>query len=263
MKIGAQLYTVHEYTKNLDDFSQTLRKVSEIGYKYVQVSGTCEFEADWLKEQLEKYGLECVVTHTPQKKITENIEKVMADHKVFGCKYIGISGIEGLWDTAKTLEECYEVFKNDYAPQFETLKQNGFYFMYHNHNQELCRLKGDDKFLLRRIAEDYPADQVGFILDTHWLQRGGIDPAKFIRELKGRVPCVHFKDYITVRTEECTNDTRFAVIGEGVLDFKEIIEACEYAGTEYVLVEQDNCYGEDPFECLRRSYNNLKEMGLE
>ena len=33
-------------------------------------------------------------------------------------------------------------------------------------------------------------------------------------------------------------------------------------GHEYLLVEQDDCYGEDPFECLRVSYQNLKARGL-
>lgn len=263
MKIGAQLYSVHDYTKNLEDFEQTLKKIAEIGYKYVQVSGTCEFQADWLKEKLEKYGLLCPLTHTAQRKVAEQIDTVIADHLTFGAKYIGIGGMEGLWDSNNSLEYCYDLFKKDYRDSIKKIKDAGLYFMYHNHNQELAFLEGDSKFLLRRIAEDFAPDEVGFILDTHWIQRGGVDPAKFIRELKGRVPCVHFKDYIIKRTAESTNEIRFAAVGEGVLDFDEIICACKEAGTEYVFVEQDDCYGEDPFECLKRSYNYLKGKGLE
>ncbi len=40
MKLGAQLYTVNEYTENLKDFDKSLGKIAEIGYEYVQVSGT-------------------------------------------------------------------------------------------------------------------------------------------------------------------------------------------------------------------------------
>ena len=64
MKIGAQLYTVHEHTKTLPDLAEALKKVADIGYRYVQVSGTCDYEPVWLKEQLEKNGLCCVLTHT-------------------------------------------------------------------------------------------------------------------------------------------------------------------------------------------------------
>ena len=37
MKIGAQLYTVRDFCKTLDGFSETLKKVADIGYTTVQV----------------------------------------------------------------------------------------------------------------------------------------------------------------------------------------------------------------------------------
>ena len=39
MKIGAQLYTLHNFTKTLEGFSEALKKVADIGYTSVQVSG--------------------------------------------------------------------------------------------------------------------------------------------------------------------------------------------------------------------------------
>ena len=59
MKIGAQLYSVHDYTKTLDGFSESLKKVADIGYTSVQVSGTCAYEPEWLAEQLKANGLTC------------------------------------------------------------------------------------------------------------------------------------------------------------------------------------------------------------
>ena len=50
---------------------------------------------------------------------------------------------------------------------------------------------------------------------------------------------------------------------EGNLNFGKIISAAEDMGAEHLLVEQDDCYGEDPFECLKRSYLYLRAMGLE
>ena len=40
------------------------------------------------------------------------------------------------------------------------------------------------------------------------------------------------------------------------------IEKAEAAGTRFMLVEQDDCRGEDPFECLRRSYDYLRSWGF-
>ena len=52
MEIGAQLYTVRDFCKTPEDFAETLKKVADIGYRTVQVSGTCAYEPEWLAEQL-------------------------------------------------------------------------------------------------------------------------------------------------------------------------------------------------------------------
>ena len=53
MKIGVQMYSVHDFTKTLEDFDLSLKKVADIGYKAVQVSGTCPFEPEWLRDRLD------------------------------------------------------------------------------------------------------------------------------------------------------------------------------------------------------------------
>ena len=57
------------------------------------------------------------------------------------------------------------------------------------------------------------------------------------------------------------NQPHFAEIGQGNLEWDEIISACEEAGVEYALVEQDSCDG-DPFDSLKISYDFLKEKGF-
>ena len=54
----------------------------------------------------------------------------------------------------------------------------------------------------------------------------------------------------------------YAPVGSGLLDFGAIISTCEKLGVEYALVEQDDCYGRDPFDCLKESYDYLKSVGL-
>ena len=68
MLLGAQLYTVREYTKNLDDFADTLKRVADIGYTAVQVSGTCAYDATWLKERADDRA---EMRHNPHQPSTE------------------------------------------------------------------------------------------------------------------------------------------------------------------------------------------------
>ena len=57
------------------------------------------------------------------------------------------------------------------------------------------------------------------------------------------------------------NTIEFAEIGEGSLPIRECIEAGLAGGSEYFLVEQDECYGRSPFESLKISHDNLVELG--
>lgn len=49
----------------------------------------------------------------------------------------------------------------------------------------------------------------------------------------------------------------------GPVDPKDLAGVIKDSGlkVEYLLVEQDDCYGRDPFESLAISYRNLKSMG--
>ena len=70
MEIGAQLYTVRSMTQTLEGLAEALKKVADIGYKTVQLSGTCPYDAEWMREQLARNGLCCVLTHTPVPRLT-------------------------------------------------------------------------------------------------------------------------------------------------------------------------------------------------
>ena len=90
MKIGAQFFTIREFTKDLESLALSLKKIAEIGYETVQISGTCEFDPQWMAEQLKANGLQCIVTHVPAAKLIETPAQVAADHEVFGCRNIGL-----------------------------------------------------------------------------------------------------------------------------------------------------------------------------
>ncbi len=251
MILGAQLYTARDLCKTLDDFSDTLKKVADIGYTTVQVSGTCDFEPEWLKEELQKTGLKCVITHVrPADSFYNDTQKVIADHNVFDCKYLGL-GAFGFKD--EETDPKYSSFVETYKPVTKELKEAGKLFMYHNHGQEFYKENG--KTILERMAEDFAADELGFTLDVYWAQKAGGDPAVWIEKFKNRVPCLHYKDMDYLG--------RTMYIGGGNMNFERIIKATEDAKTEYVLVEQDDCNGENPIDCFKRSYDYLTSLGLK
>jgi len=248
MQLGAQLYTLREYTQNLKDFSDTLSKVAEIGYKTVQVSGTCKYEPEWLKEQLKKTGLKCVLTHFDPVFMQRTPHETAELHQAFDCKYIGIGSLLGGING-------YDTFVKNFMNVSQIFSEYKCYLMYHNHDSEFTK-SDDGRLYLQRMADDFPAELLGFTLDTYWIQAGGADPAVWIENLAGRVPCIHLKDM------SFDNGIKMAPVYEGNMNFDSILYACEDANVKYLLVEQDDCYGENPFDCLKRSYKNLNIKGL-
>lgn len=251
MKIGAQLYTLRDYCTNLEDFADTLKKVAEIGYTVVQVSGVCQYEPEWLANELKKNGLKCALTHWGANDIKDNTVEVLNKHRVFDCNYVGI-GCMPPWAT----EENTYKFIEDFKEPAKILKGNGGKLFYHNHHCEFKRCS-DGEMIFDKLINAFEPSEMSFTLDTYWVQYGGGDVCSYIEKMKGRCECIHLKDLAIVNDEQ-----RMAPVGSGSMDFKKIIKAAESSGVEYLLVEQDNCYGENPFECLKKSYDYLTSLGL-
>lgn len=247
MEIGAQLFTLREHCKTPEDFAETLKRVADIGYRTVQVSGTCAYDPPWLREQLQKTGLRCVVTHIAPDRLISDPQKVADEHTAFGCGYVGL----GYWAFKDDMESITR-FVDTFRPVTSVIKANKKLFMYHNHATEFQKI--GNKTVLELISERFPADELGVTLDTYWVQVGGGDPAGWLERLSGRVPCIHLKD--------CAYGQKMAVLGEGNINFDRVFQQAEAAGTRYMLVEQDDCNGEDPFDCLARSYAYLKARGF-
>ncbi len=253
MTLGAQFFTLKDFCKTPDGISESLAKVADIGYTTVQISGTCEFEPEWMASELKKNGLKCVLTHTKPDKILADTVGVCNDHKTFGCNNIGI----GMMPQADFSVENYNKFVEDFLPIAKTIKENGCKLYYHNHYQEFWK-REDGKNIFEHMLEDFPVDLLNITLDTYWVQYAGGDPAQWIKKLSGRLECIHLKDLDMVEKEH-----RMAPVGYGNINFDSVLRAAEPAGVEYLLVEQDKCYGVDPFECLKKSYNYLTSLGLK
>ncbi len=261
MKIGAQLFTLRDFCKDLSSFEDTLKRVADIGYTSVQVSSTCAYEADWLAEKLKENGLTCGLTHFSFDKMVADPASVADFHKKFGCKYIGV-GCLPAWDTGSTADIAV-AFAQKALPVAKEFKKHSALLMYHNHHFEYFT-DVNGKNILEYFADAFSADELGFTLDTHWVLSGNHDPIDEIRRLYGRLPCVHFKDLLFhLEMPGKVFEKRFAPVGSGIIKFEPIVAELEKAGTEFIFVEQDQCYGEDPFDCLKKSYDYLRSIGLK
>ncbi|MDO4324624.1 MAG: sugar phosphate isomerase/epimerase [bacterium] len=249
MEFGAQLFTVRKFMTNERDLYRTLKKIAEIGYRNVQVSGVGKgISYKTVKEMCEENQLKIVITHTDFERIVNDTETVIAEHEEMGCEYIGI----GIMPEQYRNEEWFPYLLEDMRKPAEKIAAAGKHLMYHNHDLEFQKIRG--KYLMDSIVEAFSPEELGITLDTYWVAAAGLDAVSWIQKLKDRIYCVHLKDLNIVERNRV-----MAPVMEGNLDFAGILDALTQTCCQYALVEQDICEG-SPFDCLKKSYENLNVL---
>ena len=248
--IAAQMYTLREFLKTPADIAVTMKRVREIGYEAVQLSGLGTIMPVELQRILDSEGLQAVITHVSVDRLLNDFDVLVDEHKLWNCPNVAIGSMPGEYRAGK---DGYISFARVASEIAHKLKAAGLTFSYHNHSFEFA--KYDGKTGLEIFYEQ--ADPVVLAeIDTYWVQHGGGDPADWCARMKGRMPVVHFKDMVVLDGQQT-----MAEVGEGNLNWPRIIDACRSAGVQWYAVEQDVCH-RDPFESLAISLRNMKEMGL-
>ena len=254
MEAGLNLFSLHKLIKEPEEYRETCRKVKEMGYSYAQYSGRA-LEPELIRDVQEEVGLPIVLTHVPMDRILDDTQKLMEDHAVFGCRNIGLGGISRsiLLDD----EQCKEAMaKLNEAGR--VMADNGFKFFYHNHHNEFFKLS-NGQCVIDYMLENCP--YINFTADTYWIQYGGGDVLKYLKKMTGRIGCIHLKDYRISTDADKKLIPQFAPVGEGNLDFSDIVRVAKEAGTEYFLVEQDDATEyDDPMAQVRSSIDYIRSV---
>lgn len=247
MKLGAQLYTVRKQMTTPDEIKKGLKRIADIGYSCVQVSGIGKIDPCELKKICDDLSLEIAVTHTAPDRVLGDTEGVIEEHNILNCNYVGLGAMPKNYRKLENVQDFHQNFHR----AIEQIAKAGKVFTYHNHAFEFE--KKDGIFMIDKLFSLFDK-KVMLTLDCYWANYGGVDVCDFIDKYAGRIDCVHLKDYAIKN-----NEIIMAPVMEGNMNYPKILEHLEKAGTKYALVEQDDCYDRDPFDCLEISYNNLKK----
>lgn len=246
-QVALTLYTLRNHCKTAADYATTLKRVREIGYRAVQISGLGPIPVEEVRSIAEGEGLVIAATHEPCATILDQPESVAERLEALGTRFTACPNAAGLDFGDLPQVEAF-IAKLDHAG--EVLRKAGKVLTYHNHSNEFYRLEG--KTVLDRIYDGTRPENLQGEIDTYWVQAGGGDSAAWCRKLKGRLPLLHMKDY----SVDLERQPQYTEIGYGNLDFKGIVEAADAAGCEWYIVEQDRCPG-DEFESVKMSFDYI------
>ena len=247
MKLGAQFYSIRDNTTTPEDLYKAFKAIKEIGYEIAQMSAICDIDPELLKSYSEELGLKITCTHSPFDRIVNDTDKLIEEHKIYGCPTIGLGAMpeefrgEGVYKFIEMLKE-----------PIAKIKAAGLNFAYHNHAFEFETVDG--KLIYDILIDELP--DLDFIIDTYWVKYAGYDYLEYIKRLgANRVKNVHLKDMAS----EPQGD--ICPCGNGVIDFAPVIKLCDELGIENALVEQDNAPDfEDSFEQMERSIKHLRPI---
>ncbi len=257
MRCAAQLYTLREFTGTSDGFRGVLRRCAEIGYEGVQLSavgcmsgGLPSVDAALARNWLDEFGLSCCATHRPWPRLVEALDEEVEFHRTLGCGYLATGSIQGDFGDRP---DSYRRYLQAAEPIAAKLREQGIRFGYHNHSHEFARDPATGRVCFESLLD---APWLQLELDTYWVAHAGACPSSLMRRAQGRIAAVHLKDMEVVLGEGPV----MAPVGEGNLDWPDILDACREGGTEWLIVEQDVCR-RDPYDCLASSLRHLKQLG--
>lgn len=243
-KIGLQLYTLRgEMT---DDFAAKLRWVREIGYEGVEFAGYGGMEPEKLAKVLSDLQLVAVSNHVQLQDLEGHLDQVIDDANTVGlqymvCPYVSLERLQTKDEVARLAE-----FFNQIG---EHVAAAGMRFCYHNHDHEFIVFDGE--FAIDYLFSHTDPVCVQTELDLYWIEKAGQSSVRYIERYQGRCPLLHVKDM--------TDDEErfYAEVGQGTLPWAEVFRAADQSGTQWYIVEQDECR-RDPFLCVQASFDYLK-----
>ena len=271
LPIMLQLYNVRDDLKN--DFDGTLKEVSRIGYKYVELALAQSYgkTAAQFKESLDRAGLTAISAHVPYRDMIADPEGTIGYHVDIGCKFIVVPFL-AVED--RSTGANYEEVKKGIAKLGEIVNKKGAVLLYHNHEFEFVDYRG--KYALDDLYDSVPANLLQTQIDVCWAKVGGVDPSEYILKYTGRAPVVHLKDFDSsdggkVKAEydligeakkaRAAGSFPFRAVGHGIQDIPGIIKAAKKAGAKWLVVEQDlPSPGKTQIECAKDSLDYLNSL---
>jgi sugar phosphate isomerase/epimerase len=230
--VGLQLYSLRaDFDK---DVPGTLKKVHDLGFKYVELAGTYNLTPEKFKQALDAAGLIAISGHFPYERYRDDAEGVARDAKILGLQYAGCAWIphQGNFDE-KQCRAASEVFNK----AGKILKKHDLKFFYHTHGYEFQR--HGDGTLFDLLLSETKKKFVTYEMDIFWIVHPGQDPVTLLQKYGKRFELMHVKDLkkgvkgdLTGHTE-VTNDV---TLGTGQMDLAAILRAAQKAGVKWYLI---------------------------
>lgn len=233
------------------DMCRALRDIAAAGYEGVEMfdGNVAELADAGLAELLTETGLALVGVYTGANFVYDEIlpdelhrvRQAAALAQRFGAEQLVVGG--GAVRAAGTPETDYDKLGAALDTAAGIAEEHGLSACFHPHLGTIAQSP-------EQVEKVFARSRIGFCPDTAHLAAGGGDPAALIRRYPDRIRHVHLKDL---------RDGTFLPLGEGDVDFADVLAAVREVGYDSWLLVELDAYDGDPAEAARISRAFLDE----
>lgn len=237
IQIGLQLYTFRVAIPK--DVPGMMKKISDMGFRYIEGGGTYNLPREEFKSLLEKNGLQMLSYGADYKDLQRNLDKVVEGARFFGAKYVMCAWVphNGETFTLDDATKAVDVFNK----AGKVLAANGIKFVYHAHGYEFQRY-GTGTFFDYMLKKMNPA-YANIEMDVFWFKNSGQDPAAWLLKYPKRFLLLHLKDRKTGSPDNViakADDESNVVLGTGDVNIAAVMKAAKKAGIKYAFIEDES-----------------------
>lgn len=278
-KTALQTMVIHHDIDAIGPY-EAMRKVKDIGYSCVEISGHFEcnqFFVDEMCRARDDMGMEtCALSvvynagkpvgrspfgNFAPNRLVEDFDRIVAFCKQLGCKYVRYAGLSVV--DLDTMDKVREYFAYTEAI-CKRLAEHGIGLCMHNHEGEFAKIDG-------RFYFDWAVDLAPSLLfefDVLGTAHAAVDLYSAMERIKGRMPLIHFEDIkiIPRKFGGPRGHLEEVVVGcppgEGNVDLKRFCDKANECGNEYLIAEVMDFRGVDPYVGMKQAADNIRRAGF-
>ncbi|MDP2424510.1 MAG: sugar phosphate isomerase/epimerase [Bacteroidales bacterium] len=244
-EVGIQLWTLRDALK--EDLTGTLEALKEAGYSGIEAFGfdgafyghsAIEFNSICAGIGLRIYSSHTAITFGNARYIAEKGAEA-------GLGYLVLPSMMG---RAQNTADDYRKTAYEMNQIGEVCKKFNICFGYHNHDFEFKPIDGLLPYDI--LLHETDPSLVSFQLDIYWVIKAGADPIHYFKKHPGRFRTWHIKDM--------GRDGESCIIGNGKIDFKNLLAYAGEAGLDRIFVEQEHYSEGLPLYCAEQSLRYIQ-----
>lgn len=270
--VGLQLYSVRDNMTDSQTALDTLKKLSAIGYKYVEHANYKDrkfygYTATEFKKVLDDLGLKMPSGHTvltmehwddSKNNFTDVWKNTVEDAATVGQRYVISPWLD---EKLRTDMDGLKKFMDIFNKSGELCKTHNMKFGYHNHNFEISTKVGNGNLYDYIITNTDPSLVIQQIDIGNMYGVGG-RALDILKKYPGRFESMHVKNEIESKSGEMDDKFESTILDKGVMNVKEIVDyAKAHGGTKEFIIEQESYQGMQPIDCAKADLEVMKKWG--